>query len=62
MALAGVQPHEYALHYQRIGGATYLPARGASDLVLQREGIWYSDAHKAYTRGMTKMAVGFQVP
>ena len=56
VALAGVPPQEYALHSLRIGGATHLSAGGASDLVIQREGRWSSDAHKAYVRRHDKDA------
>ena len=41
---------DYALHSLRIGGATHLSADGATSEVLQREGRWASDAHKAYVR------------
>ena len=41
-------PEEFALHSGRIGGATKLPAGGASDAVIQREGRWASNAFMRY--------------
>ena len=44
------------MHSLRIGGATHLSAGGASLEVLQREGLWASDAYKAYVRSHGKDA------
>ena len=43
-------PEEFALHSGRIGGATRLAEKGASALVIQREGRWKSDAFMVYVR------------
>ena len=48
VALAGGRGKEYALHSLRIGGATHLSTAGATPEVLQREGVWASDACKTY--------------
>ena len=56
VAFTGVRADKYALHSLKIGGATHLSARGASQETLQREGRWVSDAHKAYARSHGKDA------
>ena len=55
VALAGMRVDVYALYSLRMGGATLLPAGGASQ-TLQREGRWASDAYKAYVRSRGKDA------
>ena len=53
VALAGLQPEEYALHSLRIGGATFLAAEGASPEVLRREGRWSGESsHQCYVRNV----------
>ena len=47
---SGREPKDFALHSLRIGGASTLAAGGeVSELVIQREGRWKSDAYKTYT-------------
>ena len=58
VALAGVRAEEYALHSLRVGGATHLPAGGATLEVLQREGRWASDALKTYVRSQLGRQLG----
>ena len=52
IALAGLQPEEYALHSLQIGGATYLAMGGASPDVFRPEGRWAgeSSSHQPYIR------------
>ncbi|CAB1118999.1 unnamed protein product [Ectocarpus sp. CCAP 1310/34] len=47
VALAGLQPEEYALHSLRIGGATFLAAEGASP-----EGVGRGSVVTSVTFGM----------
>ena len=56
VALASVRAEDYAMHSLRIGGATHLPARGATPEVLQPEGRWASGAYKAYVHSHWKDA------
>ncbi len=44
VSLAELRPDEYALHSLRIGGATYLAAKGASSETLRQEGRWAGDS------------------
>jgi hypothetical protein len=44
------EPHEYALHSGRIGGAVAEQRAGASDAQLREGGGWHSNAHQAYER------------
>ena len=46
----GMVPEEYALHSGRIGGATKLAAGGVSNMEIQRQGRWKSDAFMMYVR------------
>lgn len=57
VALAGLQPEEYALHSLRIGGATYLAAGGASPEVLRKEGRWAGESsYQSYIRNVAGQA------
>lgn len=48
MSVTGVQLEEYALHPQRIEGATHLSPAGASSQVLKRDGRWASGVYQGY--------------
>jgi len=46
----GMIPEEFALHSGRIGGATQLARRGATQIQIQRAGRWKSSAFMVYVR------------
>lgn len=50
VSAAGRDPKQYALHSGRIGGATQLACRGASEIQIQRAGRWKSSAFMVYVR------------
>ena len=43
-------PEEFALHSERLGGATRLAVRGILEAVLMKGGRWSSDSFTVYVR------------
>lgn len=53
VASTGRDPAKFALHSERIGGATQLAAQGLSELQIQRAGRWKS---RTYVHGYVREA------
>ena len=56
MSATGVQLEEYALHPQRIEGATHLSPAGASSEVVKRDGRWASGVYQGYVHNQGRNA------